>query len=44
MSIDFNKLYNPDKEKITSDTSEIDEILELNEIYYVISKGVGRYN
>lgn len=43
MSIDFNKLYNPDKEKITSDTSEIDEILELNEIYYVISKKIIEY-
>lgn len=43
MSIIFNKLYDPDKEKITSDTSVIDEILELNEIYYVISRKIIEY-
>ena len=43
MSIDFNKLFDPDKEKINSDVSEIDEILELNEIYYIISKKIIEY-
>lgn len=42
-TIDFNKLYNPDKEKITTDTTKVDEILEQEEILYVISKNLILY-
>lgn len=43
MSIDFNKLFNPRKEQIKTDTSEIDEILEQEEILYTISKNIILY-
>ena len=43
MSIDFDKLFNPRKEQIKTDTTEIDEILEQEEILYIISKNIILY-
>ena len=42
-NIDFNKLFNPYKEKIQKDTSEVDEIIEQEEILYAISKQIIKY-
>ena len=43
MSIDFDKLFNPRKEQIKTETTEIDEILEQEEILYIISKNIILY-
>lgn len=43
MSIEFEKLFNPYKENIEGETSEIDEVLEQEEILYAISKEIINY-
>lgn len=43
MNIDISKLYDPRILEKNNDTSEIDEILEQEEILYVISKNIIEY-
>ena len=43
MDIDYSKLYTPTISKSSSDLNEIDEILEVEEILYVISKNIILY-
>ena len=40
MAIDYKKLFNPDDFNISEDMSEIDEILEFEEILFTISKAI----
>lgn len=43
MAIDYKKLFNPDDFNISEDMSEIDEILEFEEILFSISKAIINY-
>jgi|GEM_PF-687157 DNA-binding helix-turn-helix protein len=43
MAIDYKKLFNPDDFNISEDMSEIDEILEFEEILFTISKAIINY-
>ena len=43
MEIDYKKLFNPDDFDISEDMSEIDGILEFEEVLFTISKAIINY-